>query len=255
MSIDKKQVAARFRKRVDTYHKQAAAQRLIATLFTQKMLQKMPTTFHNVLEIGCGTGIFSELLLNNFAIGHIDLNDFFVEIKERLLPLAQKLAVPCNFMIGDFEGLDFEGSTYYDLIASTSTFQWFAHIDLALSKIHRLLNKEGLLAFTTYGPDNFIELTAHGVNSLNYLPLQALKEVVSKNFEILFCDEIKIKMAFDSVNSMLRHLQATGVNSVGYKSGTSFRSIMSKVKSNSAGKYQLTYHAQFVIAKKSNQNA
>lgn len=249
--MDKELIAERFRKGFETYNEQAVAQIKIADNFVTKMLMSaLPDSFGNVLEVGCGTGIFTELLLDHFYIEHIKVNDLVESVEQWIKPLANSRGVPFDLAIGDIETIDLGDTPQYSMIASTSTFQWFSNLESTLKKFHNILESDGVLAFTTYGEDNFIELTSLGVNRLNYLTLDQLKKSVSLNYTPVCCEEEKIVVTFGSVAEMFTHLKETGVNGAGSNSGLSLRSLMDKIKPNSAGEYQLTYHSQYVVALK-----
>jgi 2-polyprenyl-3-methyl-5-hydroxy-6-metoxy-1,4-benzoquinol methylase len=94
-----------------------------------------------VLEVGCGTGIFTE----NFAGYEIEL--LAVDISEELLAKARLRAIPTGrvrFLCKRFEESDFEGQ--FDAIIGSSVLH---HLDIAVSlhRMYELLCPGGCLAF------------------------------------------------------------------------------------------------------------
>ena len=106
-----------------------------------------------VLEIGCGTGIFTKHLLTH-PMKKIILNDISVEM---INFLKSKLTLPnCSKMIvGDAENIKFD---CVDLITANAVFQWFRTPRETLSKFRSYINSEGRLIFSTFGPQTLIEL-------------------------------------------------------------------------------------------------
>ena len=84
--IDKSQVALRFAQAGQSYVEHAIVQKQIAQHLFDLTQQYCPELFknavENVLEIGCGSGNLSHLLLKNMQIDHLILNDLYPEIQQ-----------------------------------------------------------------------------------------------------------------------------------------------------------------------------
>lgn len=107
-----------------------------------------------VLEIGCGTGLFTELFAQTGA--HI----LAVDISDRLLNIAKERKLPSKrirFLAARFEDCNLEGP--FDAVIGSSILH---HLDLkvALSKIYTLLKPGGFMCFAEpnyLNPQVFIE--------------------------------------------------------------------------------------------------
>ncbi len=75
MMINKRRVAQFFHAALESYEQNSVAQQKIGQHLLQILLNNQLSGFQNVLEIGCGTGIFTRLLMQNIHPKSWDLND------------------------------------------------------------------------------------------------------------------------------------------------------------------------------------
>ena len=68
--MDKQLIARRFAKARNTYSQAAKAQRQVAEKMLHLVSQAHPLPPQRVVEIGCGTGLYSQLLLQAFHPQH-----------------------------------------------------------------------------------------------------------------------------------------------------------------------------------------
>ena len=130
--IDKELVAKRFSYSRSTYDREASVQRQVAEkmmrLLTDALLSagiprpQLPTHFRHIVELGCGTGSYSRMLLNTLQPETLLLNDLCRDMEECVRELCTTRTPRVSFLPGDAEALDFPRET--DLITSCSTLQW-----------------------------------------------------------------------------------------------------------------------------------
>ncbi len=126
----------------------------------------------DVLDLGCGTGIFGS------KIKQYSKNLIGVDLSGKMLEKAKDLNVYSNLIKSDInEFLEKEISTY-DLIASTDVFIYVGRLDNVFNHSKRLLSKNGVLAFSleslehvNHSSQDDFKLTETGryVHSLNYI--------------------------------------------------------------------------------------
>ena len=77
-----------------------------------------------------------------------------------------------------------------------------------------MLNKEGILAFSSFSPENFKEIRELTGLSLDYKTLDELKQIFEINFEILYVEEFIHTLKFSTSLKLLAHMKNTGVNAL-----------------------------------------
>ncbi|ADU91825.1 putative biotin synthesis protein, BioC [Taylorella equigenitalis 14/56] len=250
-TIDKSRIRSKFAKSIATYDGQALAQKMINARLIEILTKYGRTNFHNVLELGCGTGDLSERLVNSCYADEWVFNDLVPECEEILRSKLPSLDF--NFICSDSEYLAINKS--FDLIASASTVQWFSDLKGFLNKINDHLNDQGLLLISTFLPDNLIEIQNLTSLSLNYFKAEYILNALKTNFEILYYEPLKVQLQFSSGRCMLTHLRDTGVNGISKNafSLTETRKFLSDYEEASAlpnGNYALTYSAFLFLSKK-----
>lgn len=115
-----------FERHAHTYDRHATVQAEMARLLC-KAIEKTGRTFFTIQEAGCGTGIFSRLMLDAFHPRFIRLSD----ISLSMLNLARTRCpvlpdVRLEFVEGDVEQLDLGRD--FDLFAANAVFQWVRNL-------------------------------------------------------------------------------------------------------------------------------
>ena len=148
MDESKHLIKKRFSKAVTTYHDNAIIQRLIASTLFSCYNRFNDETEKNVLEIGCGSGFLPKEILDGCNLSKITINDI-VDYSERIGLLINSFQnIDYKFMQGDAENLIYNES--YDLIFSSSVFQWFSNLRFFLQKASMFLHKDGIIDFSTF---------------------------------------------------------------------------------------------------------
>lgn len=113
----------------------------------------------SILDLGGGTGIFSEQL----ALRYPKATIFNLDLAEGMLQQA-RTALQSNpqrsnirMLVGDAENLPLANQSI-DFIFSNCVFHWCYDISKLFKELQRVLKPEGLLLFSTLGPDTLKEL-------------------------------------------------------------------------------------------------
>ncbi len=255
MSVtEKKLVKQRFSRCYSTYNEQAVVQKEVVTKFCDLLSVYLKKDIKRVLEVGCGTGMLTELLVTDFNISELILNDLvgsdFIDVKIRL---ETHQFEKYGFIQGDAEKILFPSGL--DAVLSASCFQWFNNIEMFIMRMSEVLNSKGILAFSTYGTYNFKEIREILNVGLDYHTLNEHKEIISKEFNIIHSEEWRQVLQFDNPNKVLRHIKDTGVNGIGYgffgKSDlTRFTNDYKNTYGSRDSTVSLTYHPIIIIAQK-----
>ncbi|MFO7867851.1 MAG: methyltransferase domain-containing protein [Bacteroidales bacterium] len=251
---NKELVGKRFFKKKDTYKKQAIIQKQVSEKLTDILLS-YTKNISQILEVGSGVGFLTDCVLSKFDVNQYYANDITPLLKDELSSVFQKHSYTnYEFLMGDAETISFPDTL--QAITSSSTFQWFHDIPSFFVKSHDALEKNGYLAFSSYGPLNFIEIKKINNHGLRYLTLAQLKALLKPYFTIEYATEWTEKIYFPTSYDVLKHIQATGVNSVtvnrhyfGKNNIDKFTRTYSQRFTENNQVY-LTYHPIIIIAKK-----
>jgi malonyl-CoA O-methyltransferase len=147
------EIAARFGARAASYELHAGLQRAVA----DKLACLLPTIDRpRVLELGCGTGLFSRHLLERYPNGSFVLTD----VAPAMIAECRRNLAPVGDARISFEVMDAGeagGHAVLDLIVSSMTLHWLADPAKSLARLVKLLAPGGVLLYATLGPESFAE--------------------------------------------------------------------------------------------------
>jgi malonyl-CoA O-methyltransferase len=131
-------VTARFSAASATYHKNADVQKIVAGNLLS--LVSLPRPIHHILEIGSGTGLLTELLLEHFPTVMIHAVDVS---KEMVAQSRHRLSADNRIrqFISDLR--TFDPLISYPLIVSSSSMHWISPIEDGLRRMADLLEPGG----------------------------------------------------------------------------------------------------------------
>ena len=190
---------------MDKYDENAFVQRITAEKLVSSLSQKK---FDKILEIGCGTGILTKQIEQNLVFRKYFANDIVEKSKNYIDGIISEN----TFVCGNAQKIKLPHKV--DLIISNAVFQWFENLDKVLEYYSSLLKIDGIIAVSTFSPENFLEIREVTGLTLNYKNIDELKEIVEKNFEIIHIEKFNYKMNFSTPLQILAHMKNTGVNSL-----------------------------------------
>ena len=173
----------------------------------------------SILEPGCGTGLYSRMLLAAFPgarIHAVDLSAERVRAARLLLPAAG-----IRFETADAERLP---RARYDLITSNATFQWFHDLPRTIARYASMQEKDEILSFSFFGPGTYAELDlalgeALGggvrVTARRFADGAAVVAALSRSYRRWVVGESRYVEEFPSVKELLRSIKFTGTRGEG----------------------------------------
>ncbi|MGI6395171.1 MAG: methyltransferase domain-containing protein [bacterium] len=246
--IDKEKVKKGFLKALKTYDDHASVQHLMGLELVRELRSFSPKQFGTVLEIGSGTGRFTKYLNRDTRFLQFYCNELFKEA----FPYVVKWCKKENFIVGDGEDVA-KLPDNIELLASNATFQWFNNLSQFLMSVHSKLTKDAIVAFSTFGKNQFKETREITGRSLEYIERKELEEKIKEKYETLFFSEWEQVLKFASIKRVLRHILATGVSGVPSSPPPpiDFATFQTKYKEMFYDEemYPLTYHPQIWILK------
>lgn len=220
---DKAQVRRAFERSAQTYDGAAVLQREV----TDRMLERLDLVRLEpvrMLDAGCGTGYAGPKLRKRFAkarLVELDLAQSMLKVAAAKVGFLDKVFEKRNWQVcADLESMPL-ASESVELIWSSLAIQWLNEPDRAFKEFHRILKPEGLLMFSTFGPDTLIELKhafAAGdqhphVN--RFIDMHDLGDALSQSgFAAPVMDMEKIVLTYGDVKSVMKDLKAIGAHNV-----------------------------------------
>ena len=249
--MNKQLITSRFTKAAKSYTREAVVQQKIADKMIGLLCNHLPASRpKQVVEFGCGTGIYSRLLLQTLQPEQLLLNDICNEMEHCC---GDMLGNGVSFVAGDAETLPFPKRT--ELITSCSTLQWFERPDAFFERCNDSLSASGYFAFTTFGEENMREIKELTNQGLTYRSMSELKASLDLHYDIVYAEEEIVPMHFETPLQVLYHLKQTGVTGTGGVAWT--RQRLARFCQQYIDRFThkdttvtLTYHPIYIIAKK-----
>ncbi len=240
--IRRHQVTATFGAAAQRYFQYARVQRHAALYLADSLNRLALPRQANVLELGCGTGLLSNLLLRHRPEGAFLLTDASLPM---LLEARRHLPGQARFAVMDAESPAVNDT--YDLIASNLTWQWFDSPLRSFSRWMALLKPGGWLAVTTLGEKTFQEWAAACIEER--LPSGILTHPTRREWESLpvAVSEELLSIAHPSALTFLRELHAVGADhpATGYRPlpGGTLRTLLRRHQEG----FTISYHLYYIF--------
>ncbi|TCP66505.1 malonyl-ACP O-methyltransferase BioC [Baia soyae] len=222
MIIHKHILEKNFNKAAHTYDEYSQVQQKMAHHLIQTLHQKNEYV-DRILEIGCGTGYFTQLLAETYPDARITA----IDLAENMIQKAQEQMEERNveFVLADAEELSEFSSESYDLIVSNAAVHWLQRPGCFLSGIMRLLKPGGSYLSTALGPDTFLELRSSfqyvekklGVQPTEHLvPLTSMEDwavrLEESGFQGTEIEDHWLRQVYTDCRELLQSIKATGAN-------------------------------------------
>ncbi len=150
-SLEQDQIRRNFSRHVANYERYALVQKAVV----QRLMQHLPTDAGQgrALEVGCGTGMLSRIFLERYPESRLLLSD---------LAHGMSCRVAADFpgqLVVDADAVDLPfAAASFDLVLSSSVYQWVDHLDQAFAELQRVLRPGGRVAMALFGGQTLFEL-------------------------------------------------------------------------------------------------
>ncbi len=236
-AYDSRRLQRIFERRAATFDEVAFLPREIAGRMRER-LEYIKVNPSSVLDIGCGPGEdlprlrerFPEAPVFGTDVSHAMLtraldHDAGDTSWRRFLPASIGRALGARgprFAQADFEALPFAHEAF-ELLWSNLALHWHPRPDLVFGEWQRVLKVNGLLMFSTLGPDTLKELrgawaeveAAHGLATrehvIDFVDMHDLGDMLVENgFEIPVMDQETITVTYPSADKLLADVRRWG---------------------------------------------
>lgn len=239
-TVNKEIMIRNFSRCARSYDAHADVQRIAARALTRYLPE---SGVENILEIGCGTGIFTAYLMERFKGSRLEAIDISGSMVETARSKLQNAHI--KFSVGDAEEVVPERK--FDLVASNASFQWLRNVERFVSAYREALTERGALVFSVFGPLTFRELnhslkTCLGdkplIDSAFFLGKDRLDKILKTYFDRVMVDELVVEKSYPSLAELLRNIKYTGVRGAGANIGLIWnRGLLKRIE----GFYETAY--------------
>lgn len=222
--MHKQKIAVNFNRVALNYNRVATLQHYVGNKLMSH-LNAVKITPQTILDIGGATGYFAELLSSCYPQSQI-IN---IDIAQNMLSVISSQSPLC----ADFDYLPLINKSV-DLIFANMSLQWSIDLNKTLSELNRVLRPNGLLIFSTLGPETFYELRNCWQQIDNYahtntfVSVTTLQNILHNNDFTVSINTEKMVQTYSTVFQLLHYLKAIGANYV--YNGNRSRGLLTKSK-------------------------
>jgi len=258
--IDKQRARRAFDAAVRTYDEHAALQRLVVDQLLEglDLIRIDPKT---VLDIGAGTGYCARALALRFPRARTLLLDLSPSMLAFARSKGPRWRSRQRYICADAEALPVASGSV-DFVFSSLTFQWCNDLDAVFAECRRVLKPNGLVLFSSLGPDTLRELreawaavdSSPRINQ--FIDMHDIGDALIRaglSSPVLQCDVTTVN--YDDVYGVMRDLRGIGaINSLGgRRRGLSTRSDLKRMAARYEdfrrdGKLPATYEVVYAHA-------
>ncbi len=220
--IDKKEVRRAFSKAAHTYDAAAVVQREVCIRMLEKLdvIKLQPA---RVLDVGSGTGWGTRQLGERYPRADIVALDIALGMLQAARGTSswwQKLfsGNRQRFICADVEALPLAVQSV-DMVWSSLAVQWCNDLPATFAGLHRIIRNDGLLLFSTFGPDTLSELRSafSGVDGYNHISRFAdMHDIGDMLVAAGFADPVmemeKITLTYADVKAVMQDLRDIGAH-------------------------------------------
>jgi len=223
--LDRRDVRRSFERAASTYDAAAVLQREVERRMLER-LDYMKLAPEVILDAGSGTGTGSRALSARYPAARIvalDLAFNMLRVARGAEPWLARIGLGRSRIAGvcgDVGQLPLKTASV-DLIWSNVTLQWATDLPAAFAELRRVLRPEGLLMFSTFGPDTLKELRSayaavDGDSHVNrFTDMHDIGDMlVHARLANPVVDMEHIILIYDGVRNLMRDLKAIGAHNV-----------------------------------------
>ncbi|WP_223668624.1 malonyl-ACP O-methyltransferase BioC [Kangiella shandongensis] len=216
--ISSADVARSFSQAAKTYDEAAFFQRIAGERLFERLdyFKLQPET---IVDLGCGTGVFTRELSQRFTQSSVT----GVDIAEGMVQWCRQRSASEEYICANAMALPFEDNSV-DLIFSNLAIQWLEDLPGLFKELNRVLRPEGLLLFTTLGPDTLKELkhsfaqVDHYQHVNDFIDMHNVGDaMLSAQLIDPVVDAEPVVISYDKAMELMRDLKDIGAHNIDHR--------------------------------------
>jgi len=220
--VDKRGVKSAFNSAASLYDSAAVLQKEVGDRILER-LDLIRIKPDKILDVGAGTGRCAVALAQRYKHAQVySLDVAFAMLKQARsqTPRLQRWRKKHAWICGDAEHLPLNTDSM-DMIFSNLTLQWCPDLDQTFREFRRILRPNGLLMFTSLGPDTLKELRQSWQNidadtHVNaFIDMHDVGDALLRNgFATPVMDVEHITLTYKDTMQLMRELKTIGAHNV-----------------------------------------
>jgi len=228
--IDKKQVRRAFSRAAQNYDAAAVLQREVCIRMLEKLdcIKQKPA---RILDVGSGTGWGTRQLSERYTTAEVTALDIAIGMLQSARGTSswwKKIfeGKRENFICADVEALPLAANSI-DMVWSNLALQWCNDLPATFVELHRVLQHDGLLMFSSFGVDTLQELRiafkdVDGYSHVNrFVDLHDVGDMlVAAGFADPVMEMERLTLTYNDVRAVMQDLKSIGANNATAGRGT-----------------------------------
>lgn len=172
-----------------------------------------------ILDLGCGTGIFSQLLKKRYRAAEVVSLDLSINMLKETQQ-KQGFRRKWSMVNANMLHLPFVDGAF-DLVFSNQTLHWGTPLAQVLREVNRVMAQDGCLMFSTLGPDTFKELVSawavvdKHAHANSFMDMHDWGDaLLAECFLDPVVDQELLTAHYDSLTQLLTSLKRQGVRNI-----------------------------------------
>lgn len=220
--LDKREVRRAFSRAASGYDASAVLQREVCSRMLER-LDYVKLQPRRILDAGSGTGWGGRQLGERYAQAEVvalDIAIGMLQVARGTSSWWQKLFAGSSrrFVCADVETLPLAAQGV-DMVWSNLALQWCNDLPATFCELHRVLQPEGLLMFSTFGPDTLRELRiafdgVDGYNHINrFIDMHDIGDMLmAAGFADPVMEMERLTLTYDDVRAVMQDLRGIGAH-------------------------------------------
>jgi malonyl-CoA O-methyltransferase len=251
-ALDKRYYRESFNRAAQRYDDSAVLQKEIGKRLLERLdYIRLDPAF--VVDLGSGTGLCTGGLAQRYSgaqIIAVDIAPAMLQQGRQKLSWWQYRFGKQRFVCADAEQLPFADASV-DMVFSNLTLQWCGDLDSTFTEIRRVLKPNGLLMFTTMGPDTLKELrdSWRAVDDrLHVHPFLDMHDIGDALIRNRLADPVMdmehVTLTYQHATDLMRDLKAIGAHNAAFDRT---RGLTGKSKLSAMRQHYETYRTNGVL--------